>query len=67
MSTEQVLNDLAERAWFKSSYSGSDGGNCVEAAATPTTMHVRDSKALQGPALRIPATQWTTFIAFVSS
>lgn len=30
--------------WFKSSYSGSDGGNHLEMAPNPTTMHIRDSK-----------------------
>ncbi|MFE1959450.1 DUF397 domain-containing protein [Streptomyces sp. NPDC059479] len=32
MSTEQVSTGPAQLAWFKSSYSGSDGGNCVEVA-----------------------------------
>ncbi|NKQ29297.1 DUF397 domain-containing protein, partial [Streptomyces galbus] len=30
--------------WFKSSYSGSEGGECVEVARSPQTVHVRDSK-----------------------
>ncbi|MFE9093617.1 DUF397 domain-containing protein [Streptomyces sp. NPDC007264] len=34
-------NDLA---WFKSSYSSGEGGECVEVAAAPGTVHVRDSK-----------------------
>ncbi|TKA06468.1 DUF397 domain-containing protein [Actinacidiphila oryziradicis] len=32
MSAEQGTNATAELTWFKSSYSGSDGGNCVEVA-----------------------------------
>jgi hypothetical protein len=32
MSTKQGVRDLGELPWFKSSYSGSDGGNCVEVA-----------------------------------
>ncbi|MDI1454162.1 DUF397 domain-containing protein, partial [Streptomyces sp. ATE26] len=25
--------------WFRSSYSGSEGGNCLEVAAAPTAVH----------------------------
>ncbi|MFD7893411.1 DUF397 domain-containing protein [Streptomyces sp. NPDC059743] len=32
MSTEQVAVGTAQLHWFKSSYSGSGGGNCVEVA-----------------------------------
>ncbi|MFH9858853.1 DUF397 domain-containing protein [Streptomyces sp. NPDC017202] len=32
--------------WQKSSYSGGgDGSNCLELAATPTTLHLRESDA----------------------
>ncbi|MFE9389694.1 DUF397 domain-containing protein [Streptomyces sp. NPDC006784] len=50
--------------WFKSSYSGSDGGNCVEVAQTPAAVHVRDSKNPRGPVLSAPSTQWAAFVAF---
>ncbi|NKQ28834.1 DUF397 domain-containing protein, partial [Streptomyces galbus] len=30
--------------WCKSTYSDSEGGNCVEVAVTPETVRVRDSK-----------------------
>ncbi|PLW64572.1 DUF397 domain-containing protein [Streptomyces sp. SCUT-3] len=32
MSTEQIERGTADLAWFKSSYSGSQGGDCVEVA-----------------------------------
>ncbi|MDW4897046.1 DUF397 domain-containing protein, partial [Streptomyces californicus] len=35
-----------ELTWIKSSYSTNDGPECVEVAAAPTTVHVRDSKQL---------------------
>ncbi|MDI9886868.1 DUF397 domain-containing protein [Streptomyces sp. HNM0645] len=38
-------------AWRKSSHSGGEGGACVEIAACPTTVHVRDSKNTDGPML----------------
>jgi len=52
-------------AWFKSSYSGSGGGDCVEVAMPPAAVHVRDSKVPQGPALTFAATEWTTFVRHV--
>ena len=33
-----------ELAWFKSSYSGSEGDSCVEVAFAERAVHVRDSK-----------------------
>jgi len=42
--------------WQKSSFSGSgDGNNCLELAATPTTIHLRESDT--------PDTQLTTTLA----
>ncbi|URM91854.1 DUF397 domain-containing protein [Streptomyces sp. MRC013] len=50
-----------ELAWFKSSYSGSGGGNCVEVAMSPATVHVRDSKDTEIRALAVTPTAWTAF------
>ncbi|MGX9227486.1 DUF397 domain-containing protein [Streptomyces albus] len=44
-----------ELTWRKSSYSGPDGGNCLEVAETPGTVHVRDSKEQRGPVLSVPS------------
>ncbi|WP_369218232.1 DUF397 domain-containing protein [Streptomyces flavofungini] len=56
-----------ELAWFKSSYS-SDGneGDCVEVAHTPGTIHVRDSKDVQGPRLAFAAGAWAGFVSYAS-
>ncbi|MGQ4487085.1 DUF397 domain-containing protein [Streptomyces sp. SAS_281] len=48
--------------WFKSSYSGQNGGNCVEVATCPHTVHVRDSKDITVPALAVSPGAWDTFI-----
>ncbi|MEU3190258.1 DUF397 domain-containing protein [Streptomyces sp. NPDC006992] len=48
--------------WFKSSYSGSDGGNCVEVAQAPAAVYVRDSKDRRGPVLSVPPAQWASFV-----
>ncbi|MEU4610503.1 DUF397 domain-containing protein [Streptomyces umbrinus] len=55
-----------ELAWFKSSYSGSDGDDCVEVAASPAAIHVRDSKNSRGPRLYLSPTAWGDFVASVS-
>ncbi|NGO41931.1 DUF397 domain-containing protein [Streptomyces ureilyticus] len=56
--------DLSTAVWRKSSYSNSDGGNCVEVARNdPTIVPVRDSKHLAAPALIIAAPAWTAFIS----
>ncbi|KJY31351.1 MULTISPECIES: DUF397 domain-containing protein [Streptomyces] len=52
--------------WFKSSYSGSNGGNCVEVATTPTTIHVRDSKVEDGPVLDLGPASWAALTGWVS-
>ena len=53
-----------ESAWRRSSYSGTQGGNCVEVAARPADqMAVRDSKDHSGPVLRFPGEAWSIFTA----
>ncbi|WP_427166471.1 DUF397 domain-containing protein [Streptomyces sp. C1-1] len=51
--------------WFKSSYSGDEGGQCLEVAPTPHTIHVRDSKnpADTGPVLHVTPAAWAAFTA----
>jgi len=41
-----------------------DGGACVEVAAHPAAIHVRDSKDPEGPALTSTPAQWAAFTAF---
>lgn len=51
--------------WFKSSYSDSEGNNCLEAAPCPTAMHIRDSKlSADSPQLNVPAGPWADFLAY---
>ncbi|MDQ1049519.1 DUF397 domain-containing protein [Streptomyces sp. V4I2] len=53
--------------WFKSSYSGSDGGNCIEVAVQPTTIHIRDSKTPATSHLTVTPTAWTAFLELANS
>ncbi|WP_149183506.1 DUF397 domain-containing protein [Streptomyces sp. TRM49041] len=48
--------------WFKSSYSGDQGGDCVEVAVCPHTVHVRDSKDTTRPGLAVTPTAWSAFL-----
>jgi hypothetical protein len=51
-------------AWVKSSYSGSQGGNCIEAAADGTgRVLVRDTKDRGGAVLGFHLSQWREFSA----
>lgn len=53
--------------WCKSSYSsGPDGDSCVEIAAAPGTVHVRDSKNVEGPRLAFAPSAWAGFVPFAS-
>ncbi|WP_063735228.1 DUF397 domain-containing protein [Streptomyces sp. RTd22] len=53
----------AEFDWYKSSYSGGGGGNCVEVAMRPHAVHIRDSKDADTGQLAIPHTAWAAFVA----
>ncbi|MDX6394465.1 MAG: hypothetical protein QOJ73_5528 [Streptosporangiaceae bacterium] len=56
-----------ERAdWRKSSYSGDNGGACVEVARNlPGAVAVRDSKDPEGPKLVFTPDEWRAFAAGV--
>jgi hypothetical protein len=50
--------------WVKSSYSGSQGGNCVEVAVgTRGRVLVRDTKDREGATLAFPPDLWRKFAA----
>ncbi|MFE2316254.1 DUF397 domain-containing protein [Streptomyces sp. NPDC059441] len=53
-------------AWFKSSYSGNEGGACLEVALAPGTVHVRDSKAPAHAQLAFRRSEWAEFVDFVA-
>ncbi|MFG2805848.1 DUF397 domain-containing protein [Streptomyces massasporeus] len=53
--------------WRKSSYSGDQGGDCVEVAETSATIAVRDSKTPAGPILTLDPATFTTFVNWAST
>ncbi|MFF5335620.1 DUF397 domain-containing protein [Streptomyces sp. NPDC013181] len=54
-------------AWFKSSYSNTEGGECVEVATGADAVRVRDSKVTSGPALRVSMNAWAGLVRFAVS
>ena len=66
MNIEGSSESVPTSAWIKSSYSGGEGGECVEVAAGPGTVHVRDSKDQQGPQLTFRADEWAAFVSYTT-
>ncbi|WP_329084152.1 MULTISPECIES: DUF397 domain-containing protein [unclassified Streptosporangium] len=67
--------DLSNAKWQKSSFTGSNGGNCVEVAELrnttdgpthkadhPDLIAVRDSKDPEGPKLFFTPAEWDAFV-----
>ncbi|MEU5215807.1 DUF397 domain-containing protein [Streptomyces sp. NPDC020807] len=61
------MNSTESLAWFKSSYSGGDGGQCVEVAAGAGAVHVRDSKDTTRPSFRVSPAAWAGFLGLASA
>jgi hypothetical protein len=58
----------SELNWRKASYSGTNGGGCVEVTdSTPGVVAVRDSKDPGGPSLTLAPATWHEFIAEVKA
>ncbi|WP_432742959.1 DUF397 domain-containing protein [Streptomyces sp. JH002] len=55
-----------ELAWFKSSYSGTQGDDCVEIAITEQAIHIRDSKDTTHPPFTISRPAWAPFVRFAA-
>lgn len=53
--------DVTGSAWRTSSYSGSNGGACVEVGTADLAIAVRDSKLPDGPELAFAADTWQAF------
>jgi hypothetical protein len=67
MIRKASAGDSSELAWFKSSYSDtSNPSDCVEVATTSGTIHVRDSKNIDGPRLALTPDAWAAFVPYAS-
>ncbi|MFJ3089479.1 DUF397 domain-containing protein [Streptomyces sp. NPDC086838] len=61
------MNNTEPLAWFKSSYSNTEGGQCIEVAAGAGSVHVRDSKVAAGPVLRVSRDAWTGLVGLATA
>jgi hypothetical protein len=59
--------DVTAVAWRKSSYSGDNGGNCVEVGTVGPAVAVRDSKHPDGPLVAVVVGAWKAFIEQVKA
>lgn len=66
--------DFTSAQWRTSSYSGGNGGQCIQVAVQPSTLSrsshlyaVRDSKAPAGPALVFGFRQWLAFTTSIKA
>ncbi|MFB6640719.1 DUF397 domain-containing protein [Streptomyces chartreusis] len=64
MESTEILTGIQ---WRKSSYSGDEGGNCVEIAETTASVAIRDSKNTAGPMLAFGPTTFTAFLDWTTS
>ncbi|NGO41332.1 DUF397 domain-containing protein [Streptomyces ureilyticus] len=67
MNNAESSTVASGRVWFKSSYSGTEGGDCVEVAAGTAVVHVRDSKAVAGPVVTVSREAWAGCVGLASS
>ncbi|MFH9177577.1 DUF397 domain-containing protein [Streptomyces albogriseolus] len=67
MNNAESSTIASDLAWFKSSYSGTEGGQCVEVATAAAIVHVRDSKVDSGPLLTVSREAWAGLIELTSS
>jgi Domain of unknown function (DUF397) len=55
--------DTLDPQWRKSSYSGGNGGACIEVGKHGGSVLVRDSKTERSPELPFTSGAWTEFLA----
>jgi hypothetical protein len=58
--------DFGHAEWRKSSWSGDNGGHCVEVAALPGMVGLRDSKEPAGPVLTATPAEFAAFVRGVA-
>jgi hypothetical protein len=62
------MEHIDDSNWRKSSYSGGNGGACVEIGTTTDAVLVRDTKANRtGPVLMFTPRTWAAFAAAVKT
>lgn len=57
-----VSRSVPNFAWFKSSYSGGNATECLEASFTPSAVLIRDSKQPEHSHVVVQAKAWADFL-----
>jgi Domain of unknown function (DUF397) len=57
------MEGMNDATWRKSTFSGGNGGGCVEAGSTPGAVLVRDTKDRDGAVLAFTPQAWLEFAA----
>ncbi|MGA5000785.1 DUF397 domain-containing protein [Streptomyces arboris] len=60
------MSTIEDLSWFKSSYSGGDGDNCVEIALDVDAVRVRDSKDVGLRPFTVTPATWSAFTTYAS-
>ncbi|MFD6275195.1 DUF397 domain-containing protein [Streptomyces sp. NPDC060209] len=60
------MTTTTDLAWFKSSYSGTQGDSCVEVAVGQQAVHVRDSKDATRPDFAVGRDGWAQFVRYAA-
>ncbi|MFC4035540.1 DUF397 domain-containing protein [Streptomyces polygonati] len=66
MTTKPSADNATRLEWFKSSYSTGEGPECIEVAASPGVVHVRDSKDVEGSQLAFSPAEWSAFLSYAA-
>ncbi|MCU4746512.1 MULTISPECIES: DUF397 domain-containing protein [unclassified Streptomyces] len=61
-----MSSGTTEIAWFKSSYSGTQGDDCIEIAITERAVFVRDSKDASRKSFAVSREGWASFARFAT-
>lgn len=56
------ITTLDGARWRKASYSGTQGGNCVEVGPADRVVGIRDTKARDRGALAVSSATWAAFV-----
>jgi len=61
------MDSTSQRSWRTSSYTGANGGNCVEVGHTGPLIAVRDTKNRPGSVLTFSVDAWKQFAAGIKT
>ncbi len=56
---------ISMETWTKSSYSGPNGGDCVEVAESSDLVKLRDTRNREAGFLSVSVSEWSVFLAGV--